>query len=87
MYIAMLAKEEQEKIVRALKGWQFQRGTHGSLFDRGSADSYYHRRQDPHYGGVGGNSGPRVSVTDAASVTEYLAGYEDNEQFGSKKEW
>jgi hypothetical protein len=87
MYIAMLSTEEQKAVVRALKGWQFVRNKHGSLFDRGSADSYYHRRQDPHYGGVGGESGERVTVTDEASVAEYLAGYEDNEQFGSKKEW
>ena len=79
--------EEQEEIVRALKGWEWVRGTHGCLFDRGSADSYYGRRPNPHYGGVGGTSGPRVDVTDAASRAEYLAGYEDNEQSGSKKEY
>lgn len=87
MYQAMLAVEEQEAVVRALKGWQWVRGTHGCLFDRGSADSYYHRPRVPHYGGVGGDSGATVSVTDPASVAEYLAGYEDNERFGSKKEW
>ena len=87
MYIAMLAHKEQEQIVRALKGWEWVRGTHGCLFDRGSADSYYGRPPNPHYGGVGGTSGPRVEVTDEASVAEYMAGYEDNEQFGSKKEY
>ena len=87
MYIAMLEPKEQEAVVRALKGWQFIRKNHGSLFDRGSADSYYGRPQNPHYGGVGGDSGPRVNVADIASVAEYQAGYEDNERFGSKKEW
>jgi hypothetical protein len=87
MYHAMLAHEEQEQIVRALRGWQFVRETHGSLFNRGSADSYYHRGPDPHYGGVGGNSGPRIEVTDQASVAEYMAGYDDNERFGDKKEY
>jgi hypothetical protein len=87
MYIAMLAVEEQERVVRALKGKQWVRGTHGCLFDRGSADSYYGRMPDPHYGGVGGDSGDRVTVTDAASVAEYMAGYEDNEQFGDKKDY
>jgi hypothetical protein len=87
MYIAMLSTHEQEQIVRALRGWQFTRSTHGSLYDRGSSDSYYHRGPNPHYGGVGGGSGPTVPVTDAASVAEYSAGYEDNEQSGSKKEW
>jgi hypothetical protein len=87
MYIAAMEPTEQEKVVRALKGWQWVRGTHGCLFDRGSADSYYHRAPDPHYGGVGGGSGARVVVTDADSVAEYMAGYEDNERFGSKKDW
>jgi hypothetical protein len=87
MYIAMLEPTEQERIVRALKGWQFVRGTHGGLFDRGSADSYYGRGRDPHYGGVGGESGPRVEVSDGVSVAEYMAGYDYNERFGERKEW
>ena len=61
--------------------------SHGSPFDRGSADSYYGRSRIPHYGGVGGDSGPRVEVTDAKSVAEYMAGYDENEQFGDKKDW
>jgi hypothetical protein len=87
MYIAMMEPTEQENIVRALRGWQWVRGTHGCLFDRGSADSYYGRMPNPHYGGVGGDSGQRVNVADAESVAEYLAGYEDNERFGDKKDW
>ncbi len=78
---------EKQRVVNALKGWQFYRGTHGCLYDRGSADSYYGRARDPHYGGVGGDSGPRVSVNDAASVAEYMQGYNDNEESGSKKDW
>lgn len=78
---------EQERVVRALKGWQFVRGKHGCLYDRGSADSYYNRRRDPHYGGVGGESGPRVAVTDPESIAEYNAGYDYNERFGDKKDW
>jgi hypothetical protein len=87
MYIAMMKHAEQEQIVRALRGWQFDRTQHGSLFDRGSADSYYGREPAPHYGGVGGGSGEHVRVHDKASVDEYMAGYNDNEQHGSKKEW
>lgn len=87
MYIASLEHTEQEKVVRALKGWQFVRGTHGCLFDRGGADSYYGRPRDPHYGGVGGDSGPRVDSLNEEERAEYLAGYEDNERSGSKKEW
>jgi hypothetical protein len=85
MYHAMLAHEEQEQIIRALRGWQFDRERHGCLYDRGSADSYYGRGPSPHYGGVGGGSGERVDVSDETSVAEYMAGYADNEQSGNKK--
>ncbi len=87
MYIAMLEHTEQERVVRALKGYHFVRSNHGSLYDRGSADSYYGRAPNPHYGGVGGDSGPRVAVTDPESVAEYMAGYNDNETSGSKKDY
>ena len=87
MYLPLLTEKEQKAVVRALRGWQFMRGKHGCLYDRGSADSYYGRRQQPHYGGVGGDSGSRIEVTDAESVAEYLAGYEANEQSGMKKDW
>ncbi len=78
---------EKERVVGALKGWQFVRGTHGCLHDRGSADSYYGRPRSPHYGGVGGDSGPRVEQLTAEERAEYLAGYEENERFGDKKDW
>jgi hypothetical protein len=87
MYFKLTTEQEQEKVVQALKGWQFVRGTHGCLYDRGSADSYYGRMPNPHYGGVGGDSGERVNVNDAGSVAEYLAGYEYNERFGDKKDY
>lgn len=78
---------EKELTVRALKGWQWLRKRHGSLFDRGSADSYYGRPMDPHYGGVGGDSGIRVTVSDPESIAEYREGYRYNEQYGDKKSW
>ena len=87
MYLPLLTEKEQKAVVRALRGWQFMRGKHGCLYDRGSADSYYGRPRSPHYGGVGGDSGSRIEVTDAESVAEYLAGYEANEQSGMKKDW
>ena len=87
MYLHILNDQEQQQVVRALKGPQFIRERHGSLFDRGSADSYYGRLIDPHYGGVGGDSGPRVGVTDADSIQEYLAGYDYNEEQGAKKNY
>ena len=86
MYIHLMTEEEQKAVVRALRSWQFQR-KHGSLYDRGSADSHYGRARDPHYGGVGGDSGPRVEAYDESSVAEYMAGYDYNEQFGDKKDY
>jgi hypothetical protein len=87
MYLHIMSEQEQEQVVRALRGWQFMRNRHGSLYDRGSADSYYGRRADPHYGGVGGDSGERVDAQTAQEVNEYLAGYEYNEQHGDRKAW
>jgi len=60
---------------------------HGSPFDRGSADSYYHRPREPHKGGVGGNSGPRIERLKPAEVEAYHAGYDWNEAHGDKKDW
>lgn len=87
MYLPILTEAEQLEIVQALRGPQFLRKNHGSLWDRGSADSYYGRSRDPHYGGVGGDSGTRVEVNDDISVAEYHAGYTHNELYGHKKEW
>jgi len=61
--------------------------THGNAFDRGSADSWYHRARNPHKGGVGGNSGSRTEELTLDEMEAYHAGYDYNEQFGGKKEW
>ena len=87
MYLHIMSETEQKEIIQALRGPQFVRSRHGSLYDRGSADSYYGRAPAPHYGGVGGDSGERVRVHDKASVDEYMAGYNDNERNGDKKDW
>ena len=86
MYIAMLEPSEQERVVRGLRDWQFQR-KHGSLYDRGSADSHYGRPRVPHYGGVGGDSGKRVDQLTPEEVAEYHAGYTYNELYGEKKDY
>jgi hypothetical protein len=80
---------DKERVVHILKSqWQFDRKKHGSLYDRGSADSYYGRPRDPHYGGVGGLSGERVDQgLSIDEIKEYYAGYEYNERFGDRKEW
>ena len=61
--------------------------SHGSFFDRGSADSYYGRPRDPHRGGVGGNSGLRVDAVFESELEAYHAGYDYNEEFGDRKSW
>jgi hypothetical protein len=61
--------------------------SHGSPYDRGSADSYYGRPRLPHKGGVGGGSGPRVEDLTPDEVEAYLAGYADNEASGYRKNW
>lgn len=61
--------------------------SHGSFWDRGSADSYYGRPRDPHRGGVGGDSGPRIVAEAPEEIAAYLAGYEHNEREGNFKDW
>ena len=88
MYLHIMTEDEQKQVVlKILKGWQFVRGTHGCLYDRGSADSYYGRARDPHYGGVGGDSGLRVDQLTTEEVAEYQAGYTYNELYGDKKDY
>lgn len=61
--------------------------SHGSPWDRGGADSYYHRPKDPHYYPLGTGNGYKITELTDAQVQEYLAGYEWNEKFGDKKQW
>lgn len=62
---------------------------HGGPFDRGSADSYYHRPRNPHFYVEGTGTSDRIdqSQMSPAEVQAYLAGYQYNEQFGDKKDW
>jgi hypothetical protein len=62
---------------------------HGSPFDRGSADSYYGRGQDPHWWPEGSYKGVRKESSEMSmqELRAYFAGYEYNEQFGDKKDW
>ena len=63
--------------------------SHGSAFDRGSADSYYGRPRDPHIWPEGTYKGARINkemMTDE-EIQAYLAGYQWNEQYGDKKCW
>jgi hypothetical protein len=76
-----------EETIRALKGPQFDRKQHGSLFDRGSADSYYSRWQEPHWWPQGTGHGVKITDLTPEEVAEYQAGYEYNERWGDKKSW
>ncbi len=84
----MYAEQTQEEVVfNLLKGVQFDRERHGSLFDRGSADSHYWRQPQPHWYPNGTGNGPRIEELTAEEIAEYTAGYEWNERFGDKKDW
>ena len=87
MYLPLLQQAEQEQIVRTLRGPQYDREQHGSLYDRGSADSYYGRMPDPHWWPNGTGHGRQVIQLNSAEIEEYLAGYAWNEQYGHKKSW
>jgi len=61
--------------------------SHGSPYDRGGADSYYHRPRDPHYYPLGTGNGDRITDLTPEEVRAYLAGYAHNERYGDKKDW
>ena len=77
--------QEQESFLIANP--QFDRERHGSLYDRGSADSYYHRRREPHWFPNGTYNGDPVMNLTAEEIAEYNAGYDYNEAHGDKKDW
>jgi len=61
---------------------------HGGPFDRGSADSYYHRAYRPHfYTGATYSTQEIIPEKGSPEYLAYKAGYEYNEELGDKKEW
>ena len=60
---------------------------HGSPFDRGAADSYYGRGQQPHWYPNGTGNEPRITALSDEELDAYYAGYAYNERFGDKKQW
>ena len=79
---------EKERVYNILKtSPQFERGRHGGLYDRGSADSYYGRGPDPHWWPEGTGRGQKIVDLTPAEREEYYAGYKHNEEFGDKKEY
>lgn len=76
----------EKAVMYTVHGKQYAQ-RHGNPFDRGSADSYYGRSRMPHKGGVGGDSGPRVTDLTLDEMEAYHAGYDYNEQSGDRKEY
>jgi hypothetical protein len=76
-----------EETVVDLKTLAFQRNRHGSLYDRGSADSYYDRARYPHWYPNGTYNGECVLAVTEEEIAEYMAGYDWNEEYGDKKGW
>ena len=60
---------------------------HGSLYDRGGADSWYRRPRNPHWYPEGTGRGARRVAINAAEIAEYNAGYDDNEASGDHKNY
>jgi len=66
---------------------------YGSPFDRGGADSYYHRPRNPHKivseteEVTGRQFFKEIIDLTPEEVEAYNAGYEDNEENGDKKDW
>jgi hypothetical protein len=76
-----------EETVVDLKTMAFDRNRHGSLYDRGSADSYYDRARYPHWYPYGTYNGDCVLAVTEEEIAEYMAGYDWNEEHGDKKSW
>jgi 5'(3')-deoxyribonucleotidase len=62
---------------------------HGGPFDRGQADSYYHRQRKPHFFLDKTYQSQEVteSLMSNEQVEAYHAGYDYNEESGDKKDW
>lgn len=62
---------------------------HGGPFDRGAADSYYHRARRPHYfvGATYHGTEVKQGLMTKEEIAAYHAGYDYNEANGDKKDW
>ena len=58
--------------------------SHGSPYDRGSADSYYGRKRLPHKWLTGTGNGKMTILTNPKEIEEYFLGYDENQDF---KDW
>ena len=62
---------------------------HGSPYDRGGADFWYHRGRRPHKYPNGTGNAPKVEEADLTpeEVAAYHAGYDRAEEQGDQKDW
>jgi hypothetical protein len=61
--------------------------SHGSPYDRGSADSYYQRARSPHYYPQGSYVGERITDLTLEQLEAYNAGFNDNEATQNFKDY
>jgi hypothetical protein len=61
--------------------------SHGSPYDRGSADSYYQRGRSPHYYPQGSYVGERITDLTPEQSAAYNAGFDDNEDEQNFKDY
>jgi hypothetical protein len=66
---------------------QFDRKRHGGLYDRGSADAYYHRGPAPHWYPNGTGKGDRVTELTNEEIAEYYEGYNTQVESGEFKDY
>ena len=87
--ISMQEAIEDYGITPDVKDWEKADRRHGGPWDRGSADSYYHRGVKPHYFKGATYQSEEITRKDMteAEIDAYLRGYFWNEIWGDKKEW
>ena len=63
--------------------------THGSPYDRGSADAYYRRSRQPHYynGPTYNSDRIKQGLMTAEEIAEYNLGYNEQVASGDFKDW
>lgn len=66
---------------------KMDRDRNGSLYDRGMADSYYDRPRRPHWYPSGTYNGLKIVDLSSEETAEYMAGYDENEKLGNKKDY
>jgi|TARA_B110000285_G_C14872365_1_gene489835 hypothetical protein len=68
---------------------ELQSQRHGSPYDRGSADSYYSRKFNPHYYVADTLDSDMVEMKDMTpeQIVQYAKGFKENEDAGNFKEW